>query len=53
MDTKKEYSSPRFVEYGRVDDLTQGFFGSKLDWGGYNDDCGLICPPPSTHANSN
>jgi hypothetical protein len=30
--TKREYSSPHVVEYGRVEDITRGQYGGWLDF---------------------
>ena len=29
---KKEYSAPKLVDYGKVEDITAGFVGQYSDW---------------------
>jgi hypothetical protein len=49
MDAKQEYSAPQLVEYGRVEDLTHGWDGSRTDWfTGRNNDW-----PGPVHTGSN
>jgi hypothetical protein len=45
---KKAYRRPQLVEYGRLAEVTQGFWGNELDHFGLNNDSKYGCLPGYT-----